>query len=69
MRVDHETFEGQLLEAQDKMNAWLARNPGVRVISVETLTREYSQSIAAIHERPVGVLRLRVWFEGERADD
>ena len=66
MRVEHETFEGRIWEAQGKMNAWLARNPSARVISVETLVSEQSTSMTSVYERTE--FGLRVWFEGERAD-
>ena len=60
MKVEHETFEGRVLEAQSKMNTWLAQNPGARVLNVETLTMEQSQSPAAMNMRKE--IGLRMWF-------
>lgn len=60
-RIEHETFDGSITQAQNSLNRWLAKNPSVRVISVESLINQQSSSMVAVERRTE--LGLRVWFE------
>jgi hypothetical protein len=60
-RIEHETFDGSITQAQNRLNAWLAKNSSVRVISVESLINQQSSSMVGVERRTE--LGLRVWFE------